>query len=104
LDVLVTSPTYGVQGRRLRSKALDVSVTYRAADGAMYVNVLNRSAKDDIEASVENQTGAAGATAEVWQMNHDNLKEVHTLETIARSGRRPRRCRAKERTVHLHVP
>ena len=79
LDVFVTSPTYTVQGRPTPVKALDVSATYRGADGSLYVNVLNRSAKDDIEASIENQTGAVGASAEVWQMNHDNLKTTHTF-------------------------
>ena len=79
LDVFVTSPTYTVQGRPAPVKALDVSATYRGSDGALYVNVLNRSAKDDIEASIENQTGTLSASAEVWQMNHNDLKTTHTF-------------------------
>lgn len=79
IDLLVQSPSYAVQGRAKPVKALDVSATYRAADGALYLNVLNRSAKQDIEASFVNQSGTVGASAEVWQMNHDNLKATHTF-------------------------
>ena len=79
LDLLVQSPTYVVQGRPAPVKALDVSATYRGSDGALYVNVLNRSAKDDIDAAIETQTGTLGASAEVWQMNHDDLKAIHTF-------------------------
>jgi alpha-L-arabinofuranosidase len=68
-----------VQGRPAPVKALDVSATYRVADGALYVNVLNRSAKDDIEASVENVAGAVGGAAEVWQMSQDDLKALNTF-------------------------
>jgi len=79
MNVLVSSPTYAVQGRPAPVKALDVSASHRASDGALYVNVLNRSAKDDIEASIENQTGTLGSSAEVWQMTNENLKAIHTF-------------------------
>jgi alpha-N-arabinofuranosidase len=79
LAVFVTSPSYKVEGRPAPVKTLDVSSTYRAADGALYVNVLNRSATDDIEASIENQTGKLGASAEVWRMDNANLKATNTF-------------------------
>jgi alpha-L-arabinofuranosidase len=69
LSLFVTQP----------AKMLDVSATYNKADKAVYVNVLNRSEKQDISAKIENQQGRLGASAAEWRMNHTNLKETHTF-------------------------
>ena len=76
LDVQVTSPTYRV-GNRAPIGYLDVSTTYNAADRAIYVNVLNRSEKNDISARIENVAGQVAAQAAVWEMNHPDLKAVN---------------------------
>jgi alpha-N-arabinofuranosidase len=76
LDAQVTSPTYLV-GNRSPIGYLDVSSTYNAADRAIYVNVLNRSEKNDINARIENVTGQVTGQAAVWEMNHPDLKAVN---------------------------
>ena len=43
------------------------------------MNVLNRSAKLDIAARIENQEGKLAGKAEVWEMNHSDLKATHTF-------------------------
>ncbi len=78
LDLFVSSPTYSV-GKKPPVNYLDTSATYNKQTRAVYVNVLNRSAKLDIEARIENQTGRLGESAEVWQMNYPDLKATHTF-------------------------
>jgi len=78
LDLLVSAPEYQV-GDRPPLKYLDVSGSYNAKDGAVYLNVLNRSEKKDIAARIDNTVGALAGEAEVWEMNHDDLKATHTF-------------------------
>jgi alpha-N-arabinofuranosidase len=78
LDLFVSSPTYAV-GKRPPLNYLDTSSTYNKQARAVYLNVLNRSAKLDITAFIENQSGRLGESAEVWQMNHADLKAAHTF-------------------------
>jgi alpha-L-arabinofuranosidase len=78
LDTLVTSPTYRVgEGAPLRY--LDVSSTFDRKNGRIFVNVLNRSKSMDIEAEIEDQAGKCAPAAELWEMNHPDLKAVHTF-------------------------
>jgi len=76
LDVQVTGPTYRVDDRR-PLQYLDVSSTYSARDGAIYLNVLNRSEKMDIATRIDNVGGPVGAQAAVWEMNNADLKAVN---------------------------
>jgi len=77
-------------------KLLDISATYRNSDKALYLNVLNRSAKQDLEVRFESQQGTPAGQAEEWRMNHSNLKEVHTFGD-------DRKVRPVTRTVTLPV-
>ena len=78
LDVHVDSPGYTV-GKRPRLSYLDVSSTYNSKAHAVYLNVLNRSARLDITSRIENQQGKPGESAEVWQFNNADLKATHTF-------------------------
>jgi alpha-N-arabinofuranosidase len=78
LDVWTTGPTYKPAGRAPLAY-LDVSSTYDKKNGAVYLNVLNRSKQMDIAAEIENQTGRLRENAQVWEMNHADLKAVHTF-------------------------
>ena len=77
LDLLVKSPQYLVKTAKLNY--LDTSATYDAASGSVYLNVLNRSEKNDIAARIDNATGQMNGAAEVWEMNHADLKATHTF-------------------------
>ena len=79
LDALVTSPTYKPNGRSESIGYLDVSVTHNAKEGAVYVNVLNRSQKQDIATRIDNVEGTLAPAVGVWQMNYDDLKATHTF-------------------------
>ncbi len=61
-----------------------------------YLNVLNRSEKLDIAASIESVEGKPSATAEVWEMNHSDLKVTHTFGADSK-------VRPATRTVTLKV-
>jgi len=76
LDVQVTGPTYRI-GDRQPLGYLDVSSTYNAADHAVYLNVLNRSEKNDIGARIDNIAGQITGPAAVWEMNNADLKAVN---------------------------
>ena len=78
LDVLVTSPEYKPDaGRSL--KYLDVSSTYDAKTHQVYLNVLNRSEKNDIAAQIAGSSGAISTGVGVWELNHADLKTTHTF-------------------------
>jgi len=78
LDLYVKSPTYTVNnGKPLNY--LDTSATYDAKTGTVFVNVLNRNEQLDIVARIENVGGPVGAQVGVWEMNHTDLKAVHTF-------------------------
>jgi alpha-N-arabinofuranosidase len=78
LDLLVSSPTYQA-GNRPPLKYLDVSSTYNAREGAVYLNVLNRSEKTDIATRIDNVTGKLDGEVGVWEMSQDDLKATHTF-------------------------
>jgi len=82
----VSSPTYtmsgGGTGQGPASPAipyLDVSASYDPRGHAIFVNVLNRSQDKDLATRVECQEGTLGRDAEVWQMNHPDLKATHAF-------------------------
>jgi alpha-N-arabinofuranosidase len=74
LDVLVRAPEYQPDRGRALSY-LDVSATYNPASRQIFLNVLNRSEKQDIAA----QISGAGGPAEVWELNHADLKASHAF-------------------------
>ena len=76
LDLFVSSPAYKLRGRP-PVNCLDASCTYDRSGRLLYLNVLNRSEKSDIAARIENQEGALEAAAEVWRLNHPDLKAMH---------------------------
>lgn len=78
LDLLVSSPTYQVPNRPPLGY-LDVSATYNAKDGAVYLNVLNRSEKMDIASRIDNVAGKLDGEVGVWEMSQDDLKAIHTF-------------------------
>jgi alpha-L-arabinofuranosidase len=78
LALQVSSPTYRI-GKRPPLDYLDTSCTYDKTERAVYLNVLNRSAKQDLTARIENQEGKLAGSAGVWQMNHGELKATHTF-------------------------
>jgi alpha-N-arabinofuranosidase len=78
LDALVTTPTYDYDGRKV--KYLDVSATWDAKSGRVFVNVLNRSSKQDITARIDSTGGKIPSEVAVWEMNHTDLKTVNTFE------------------------
>jgi alpha-N-arabinofuranosidase len=77
LELYVSSPTYKAGGGPLNY--LDTSCTYDTKRKAIYLNVLNRSAKMDIAARIENVEGALDPAAEVWYLNHTDLNATHTF-------------------------
>jgi alpha-L-arabinofuranosidase len=78
LDVWVSAPTYQLQNRP-QLRYLDVSASYSAKDGALYLNVLNRSKDKDLTTRIENQQGKLEGEVGVWQMNNADLKATHTF-------------------------
>jgi alpha-N-arabinofuranosidase len=79
LDVWVSSPTYTVENQPGPIGYLDVSATVTPDGREIALNVLNRSRDRDITARVDNQEGALGRQASVWEMNHPDLKATHTF-------------------------
>jgi alpha-N-arabinofuranosidase len=79
IDVLVQSPTYKTDPNRKPLNYLDVSATHDPKTGSVFLNVLNRSEKNDIAARIDNVTGPLDRAAGVWEMNHPNLKTTHTF-------------------------
>lgn len=78
LDVWTSGPVYRV-GNRPPLGYLDVSATLDRKHGVICLNVLNRSKSRDIPAGIENQAGALGESAQVWELNHADLKATHTF-------------------------
>ena len=78
LDVWVTAPTYQID-KRPPIPYLDVSSTFNPKTRELYVNVLNRSKDRDLSARIESQEGQLGPQAEVWELNHPDLKATHTF-------------------------
>jgi alpha-N-arabinofuranosidase len=90
VDVFVSGPTYRV-GNRAPLQYLDTSATVDRKNGFVYLNVLNRSEKMDIAARVDNVEGRVSGEGEVWEMNHPDLKAVHTFgnDKVVRPAVRP---------------
>ena len=78
LDLRVSSPTYKA-GNRGPLPYLDTSATHDKVAGIVYLNVLNRSEKMDISARIDNVEGKVAGDAEVWELNHPDLKATHTF-------------------------
>ena len=77
LDVFVQAPEYKPDSGRALSY-LDVSSTYDPKTRKVFLNVLNRSEKQDIAAQISSVSGAVGS-ANVWELNHPDLKATHTF-------------------------
>lgn len=78
IDVWTKAPEYRVEGRG-SLPYLDTSATWNEREGAVYLNVLNRSEKMDITTKIDNLAGRLGAEVAVWEMNHEDLKATHTF-------------------------
>ncbi|MBI3471797.1 MAG: alpha-N-arabinofuranosidase [Candidatus Solibacter usitatus] len=78
LDLWVSSPTYRA-GQRGTLPYLDTSATYDPKSRTVFLNVLNRSEKMDIATRIDNVEGRLSGDAEAWEMNHADLKAVHTF-------------------------
>jgi alpha-N-arabinofuranosidase len=79
LDVFAESPMYRPAENRPELGYLDVSATWDAETGELYLNVLNRSATRDLTTRIESQTGTLGSQADIWQMHHPDLKATHAF-------------------------
>jgi alpha-N-arabinofuranosidase len=78
LDVWSNGPTYSID-KRPALPYLDVSSSYDAKAGVVFVNVLNRSKDKDIAARIENESGHLDSSMSIWEMNHADLKATHTF-------------------------
>ncbi len=78
LDVWSSGPTYSID-KRPALPYLDVSSTYDAKNGAIFLNVLNRNKDHDIAARIENEAGHLDSSMSIWEMNHADLKATHTF-------------------------
>lgn len=78
VDLLVSSPTYRT-GNRPPIRYLDSSATLDKNNGVLYINVLNKSEKQDIATRIENITGKLTGDIQVWEMNYSDLKATHTF-------------------------
>jgi len=78
LDALVTAPSYDLQGEHL--SYLDVSATWDAKARRLSLNVLNRSAKQDLLTRIDNVEGKLHNQAEAWELNAPDLKAAATFE------------------------
>ena len=76
LDLLVESPTYDA-GRNRGIKYLDTSATWNASTRTLFLNVLNKSEKQDIETTIASVEGRAAGNVDVWELNHADLKVTH---------------------------
>ena len=78
IDAWVSGPTYKI-GNRPALSYLDVSATFNPSEGAVYLNVLNRSKGTDISTAIQNQEGQLDGRVGVWEMNNTDLKTAHTF-------------------------
>lgn len=79
LDVFSESPTYRID-ERPELGYLDVSATHDPATGEIFLNVLNRSVDRDLTTRVDNQEGRLLPAADVWELNHPDLKATHGFD------------------------
>ncbi len=78
LDVWVSGPTYSID-KRAPLQYLDASATYNPKTRQIFLNVLNRSKDRNIATRIENLEGRLAGQAEVWELNHPDLKATHTF-------------------------
>jgi alpha-N-arabinofuranosidase len=78
LDTWVESPQYKPDSGRALNY-LDVSSTYDPKTRRVFVNVLNRSEKQDLAAQISSTSGSIGGSVDVWELNHSDLKATHTF-------------------------
>ena len=57
----------------------DVSSTYDPKTRRVFLNMLNRSEKQDIAAQISSVSGAVSGSANIWELNHTDLKATHTF-------------------------
>ena len=105
LDVLAQSPEYKPDGGRALGY-LDVSATYDAKARQVFLNVLNRSARTDITARIENVAGAPSGPVSVWELNHPDLKATHTFgkDTLVRPATRSATVKASGNAFEYTFP
>jgi alpha-N-arabinofuranosidase len=104
LDVWVQSPEYKPDGGRSLSY-LDVSSTYNAKTRRVFLNVLNRSEKQDIAAQISSVSGAL-SSASVWELNHTDLKATHTFgsDKVVRPVTRTVQTTAQDKALGYTFP
>jgi len=78
LDVWVRAPEYQPDNGRALSY-LDVSSTFDPKTRRVFLNVLNRSEKQDIAAQISSVSGAVSGSVNVWELNHADLKATHSF-------------------------
>jgi len=78
VDAFVDAPTYKLPNRPVEPKYLDVSSTWNASAGEVFINVVNRSKDREMATTVTVQDRTPEATVNVWQMNYPDLKATHT--------------------------
>ena len=76
IDLQVTGPTY-TAARGAKLNYLDASSTYNAAEHAVYLNVLNRSEKNDIATQLESIAAPINGQISIWEMNYPDLKAMN---------------------------
>jgi alpha-L-arabinofuranosidase len=79
IETFVSAPTYTPVENRPPLKYLDVSSTFDPKTRRLFVNVLNRSKDRDIATRIDNQEGRLAGRANVWELNHHDLKATHTF-------------------------
>lgn len=78
VDTLVRSPEYKPDDGRALGY-LDVSATFDPRSRRVSLNVLNRSEKNDIATEIAPVAGTWNRSAEIWELNHTDLKATHTF-------------------------
>ena len=76
VDALVRSPEYKPDNGSPLGY-LDVSATHDPGTKQICLNVLNRNEKTDITAQIINLEGKLAGKADVWELNHPDLKATH---------------------------
>lgn len=77
LDLLTVSPTYDYNGQR--ANYIDASATMNPNTSEVRLNVLNRSANQDINVRIDNVAQSPSSEIQVWQMTNDDLKVRNTF-------------------------
>lgn len=59
---------------------LDVSGSYNEEEEALILNVVNKHIKSEISVEIKNQSGDLDSTAEVYEVNGEDIKDRNTFE------------------------